>query len=287
MKPNKWCFVPGCVNTSKNNSGKIFITIPTNLKKKKRWFVAARRDIKKVSIKTKFFCCEDHFILKEDMENYMEYTLSKVAARMKPEVVPHIFTCQTDKKKTILQPSSESRGKKKISDILVESELSTSKSTLPEDIPDHQQPSTLYQAKYQTEAEETLSSPSKVDFGCQANPVQYRTMEIKVTKKEFAEYDHKDNNIENKLSTSIDLQDLKDEPKEDHPAMEMKVEKEEFAEYDYKDNNIENQLPTSIDLQHLKDEPKEDHPAMEIKVEKKEFAEYDHKIMYRINYPHQ
>lgn len=58
---NKWCFVPGCTNTSKNSPNKIFISVPKNLKRKKKWFAAARRDLKDVSIKTSFYCCEDHF----------------------------------------------------------------------------------------------------------------------------------------------------------------------------------------------------------------------------------
>lgn len=61
MSQRKWCFVPGCVNTSTQNPEKVFITIPRNLQRKKEWFRAARREIKDVSLKTQFFCCEDHF----------------------------------------------------------------------------------------------------------------------------------------------------------------------------------------------------------------------------------
>ena len=61
MSSNKWCFVPECTNTSKNNPKKIFISVPRNLKRKKEWFAAARRNLKNVSIKPTFYCCEDHF----------------------------------------------------------------------------------------------------------------------------------------------------------------------------------------------------------------------------------
>lgn len=57
------------------------------------------------------------------MENYIEYKLSKVAARMKPDVVPHIFTCQQDKRMSMPRVSSEIRARKrKISEIISESE---------------------------------------------------------------------------------------------------------------------------------------------------------------------
>ncbi|KAK4886121.1 hypothetical protein RN001_002392 [Aquatica leii] len=74
----KWCFVPKCTNTSRNSLDKIFIIIPSNLRRKRKWFAAARKELKDVSLKTMFYCCEDHFNLKEDMENYMEFKLSKV-----------------------------------------------------------------------------------------------------------------------------------------------------------------------------------------------------------------
>lgn len=98
IKPSrkKWCFVPRCTNTSINNPEKIFISVPNNLQRKKRWFSAARRELKEVSIKTHFYCCEDHFKLEQDMENYMEWKMMGVQKRMKKNVVPHIFVCQED-----------------------------------------------------------------------------------------------------------------------------------------------------------------------------------------------
>uniref|UniRef100_A0A6P7H668 Uncharacterized protein LOC114347570 n=1 Tax=Diabrotica virgifera virgifera TaxID=50390 RepID=A0A6P7H668_DIAVI len=83
-------------------------------------------------------------------------------------------------------------------------------------------------------------------------------MEVKSKiKKEFTEYDQ---TSEGHLWTSVDLQNLKNEPKEEHPAVEVKVEKEEFAEYVH--NDIDNhQLSTSIHLQELKDEPEENQPG--------------------------
>ncbi|KAJ8983495.1 hypothetical protein NQ317_005151 [Molorchus minor] len=56
---NKWCFVPGCKNTSKNAPKKLFVTVPRQMPRKIKWFKAARRDLPKT--KAIFFCCEDHF----------------------------------------------------------------------------------------------------------------------------------------------------------------------------------------------------------------------------------
>lgn len=39
--------------------------------------------------------------LVEDMENYIEYKFSRVRARMKPDVVPHIFARRPKKRRTL------------------------------------------------------------------------------------------------------------------------------------------------------------------------------------------
>ncbi|KAJ8974199.1 hypothetical protein NQ317_000832 [Molorchus minor] len=44
---NKWCFVPGCKNTSKNAPKKLFVTVPRQMPRKIKWFKAARRDLPK------------------------------------------------------------------------------------------------------------------------------------------------------------------------------------------------------------------------------------------------
>ncbi|KAJ8969113.1 hypothetical protein NQ314_001923 [Rhamnusium bicolor] len=56
---NKWCFVPGCKNTSVSAPNKKFLTIPQDYSRKIKWFEAAKRDVSKS--KSTFFCCEDHF----------------------------------------------------------------------------------------------------------------------------------------------------------------------------------------------------------------------------------
>lgn len=61
MPARKWCFVPGCKNTTKRTPEKTFITVPKDAKKRQKWFAVARRDIAEVSEKSTLYCCEDHF----------------------------------------------------------------------------------------------------------------------------------------------------------------------------------------------------------------------------------
>lgn len=108
------------------------------------------------------------------MENYMEYRLSKVSARMKSVIVPHIFLCQPDKKESVPRTTSEKRARKrKISEILNDPVV-----PVPETIMaiDNMQPSTSHQPET-AEVTETreVSEPSKHDFCCQARPISYRS----------------------------------------------------------------------------------------------------------------
>lgn len=56
----KYCFVPKCSNTTKSTPGKIFITVPKGDVRKK-WIQQTRRDSDSTSLKSTFYCCEDHF----------------------------------------------------------------------------------------------------------------------------------------------------------------------------------------------------------------------------------
>ncbi|KAK4880989.1 hypothetical protein RN001_004308 [Aquatica leii] len=105
-KERKWCFVPECKSTSKKNPFKLFITVPRNEQRKRAWFRAARRDFPKTN--TVFFCCEDHFNLQEDLENYLKYKLVGGNIILKRNVVPHVFNCQ---KRTNI---SRSNGRRRI-----------------------------------------------------------------------------------------------------------------------------------------------------------------------------
>ncbi|KAJ8928477.1 hypothetical protein NQ314_018964 [Rhamnusium bicolor] len=78
-------------------------------------------------------------ILEEDMENYVEYKLSKVSARLQPNVVPHLFACQPDKSssKKRVRESSEKRSRKKlIVDLMKQSEQKMETEITEESIPE-------------------------------------------------------------------------------------------------------------------------------------------------------
>lgn len=108
------------------------------------------------------------------MENYYEYQLSKVQARMKPDVVPHIFTCQPDKKNSNPRLRSEIRSRKrKISEILNDSEgcLQNSGDTSSE----------VEQITSLGSIESTEQLTPMLDFSCQANPVKYRSKAVQVS----------------------------------------------------------------------------------------------------------
>lgn len=57
----KWCVVPQCTNTSIKTPEKVFLSVPTNPKKRKLWLRLARREPNSVSMRTNIFMCEDHF----------------------------------------------------------------------------------------------------------------------------------------------------------------------------------------------------------------------------------
>lgn len=57
----KWCVVPQCTNTSLNNPQKLFVSVPTNPKRRKMWLRLARRDPNSIVSQSNVFMCEDHF----------------------------------------------------------------------------------------------------------------------------------------------------------------------------------------------------------------------------------
>ncbi|KAJ8913398.1 hypothetical protein NQ315_008791 [Exocentrus adspersus] len=73
-KSIKSCFVTTCKNTSRN-SEKIFITVPFNDELRKVWCRAVNRNKIPKGTSGSFYCCEDHFDLENDCENWIAYKL--------------------------------------------------------------------------------------------------------------------------------------------------------------------------------------------------------------------
>ncbi|XP_046407170.1 uncharacterized protein LOC124171856 [Ischnura elegans] len=94
--PYKYCFVPMCTNTSTKTPEKTFVSVPTDALLRRKWLLAARRDLKKnpLSSSTHLRCCEDHFNLEDDVENYTQWKIMGCNLRTRKGVLPHIFSCQ-------------------------------------------------------------------------------------------------------------------------------------------------------------------------------------------------
>ncbi|KAH0557618.1 hypothetical protein KQX54_009259 [Cotesia glomerata] len=116
LKSYRSCFVPLCTNTTKATPDKMFLNVTQDDKRRNKWFQAVHRDNPKS--KSNFFCCEDHFDLKDDMENYIYYTTIGGKAKIKIDVVPHKLDCQPNRKRqgttTVLRPAAEKRRRQQI-----------------------------------------------------------------------------------------------------------------------------------------------------------------------------
>lgn len=94
----KYCVVPMCPNNINTAPDKVYFLMPKGENLRKKWCKAMRRD--NVSCLSCLYCCEDHFKIEEDTENYIKYKImalehgQKVKLRLKKGVVPHIFQCQ-------------------------------------------------------------------------------------------------------------------------------------------------------------------------------------------------
>ncbi|XP_066155146.1 uncharacterized protein [Euwallacea fornicatus] len=99
-KTCKICVVPYCRNTSILNPDKLFVTVPHHdVKKREAWFAAMGRPTSKSSTKEHLgskYCCEDHFNVEVDIENYMYVKRTSGKVRFRPGVIPHIFDCQPE-----------------------------------------------------------------------------------------------------------------------------------------------------------------------------------------------
>ncbi|XP_043484807.1 uncharacterized protein LOC122512803 [Leptopilina heterotoma] len=124
-KKYKTCFVPQCISTTFKTPEKLFFFVPQTENVRKHWFQIARRN-DTPSIKSKFYCCQDHFNLKEDMDNYVRFCLMGAPKKLKQGITPHKFDCQPNRVKTWIQSSRSAleklTRKREISEILSSSE---------------------------------------------------------------------------------------------------------------------------------------------------------------------
>ncbi|KAK4886054.1 hypothetical protein RN001_002325 [Aquatica leii] len=76
----KSCVVPKCMNTTTNAPEKLFFVVPSNAQMRKKWIQVMKR-VDPFGAKSCVYCCEDHFDIEKDMENYVKYKL--VGGRIK------------------------------------------------------------------------------------------------------------------------------------------------------------------------------------------------------------
>ncbi|XP_041970068.1 uncharacterized protein LOC121726673 isoform X2 [Aricia agestis] len=106
----KWCAVPECKNTSLKTPEKIFVSVPTNPKRRKMWLQLARRDPKSVLSHSNIFMCEDHFDIEKDTTNYLKYKMGfSQKIFLTDKAVPTKFHCQEDRKRRLSPQAGPSR----------------------------------------------------------------------------------------------------------------------------------------------------------------------------------
>ncbi|XP_014207114.1 uncharacterized protein LOC106638473 [Copidosoma floridanum] len=88
----KRCFVPGCPSDTVKTPDKQFFCVPLETTTRYNWFAAAWPGETFVP-RQLYYCCQDHFNLKEDLK----YSL-KGGSSLRKEVVPHIFDGLTRQK---------------------------------------------------------------------------------------------------------------------------------------------------------------------------------------------
>ncbi|KAG5869790.1 hypothetical protein JTB14_029580 [Gonioctena quinquepunctata] len=103
----RYCIVPKCNNTTKTTPQKVFFLVPRNANIRIKWCKAIKRDEftnQKLSATSCLYCCEDHFDLEEDTENFIQYQIMSkqqgvpVTLRLRKGVLPHKFQCQKENK---------------------------------------------------------------------------------------------------------------------------------------------------------------------------------------------
>ncbi|CAH2269520.1 jg19068 [Pararge aegeria aegeria] len=121
----KYCVVPGCKNTTSTSPQKLFFSIPTG-PLRTRWCEVMERCApahKPLSATSNRFCCEDHFDLERDMENYIQWkvmgTKKTKKLILKKGILPHKFPCReqdddTTKEQVEKTSEAQSKGEQKL-----------------------------------------------------------------------------------------------------------------------------------------------------------------------------
>ncbi|XP_044728285.1 myoneurin-like [Chrysoperla carnea] len=83
----KKCFVPSCSNNSQDSPSKLFLSVPKPDNRRKLWFKSVGANYRS---SRSVFCCEDHFNLPIDAENWVYFKTVGGRIRLHEHVVPHL-----------------------------------------------------------------------------------------------------------------------------------------------------------------------------------------------------
>ncbi|GLV42911.1 hypothetical protein CBL_08548 [Carabus blaptoides fortunei] len=100
------------------------------LTKRRSWVTATGRSLSDFSEKSILFVCEDHFNLEVDMENYIKFKITGGQKLIKNDVVPHIFNCQPNRKRTHSKPEQEDNIKRRREQLVEEAMKMASRTEL-------------------------------------------------------------------------------------------------------------------------------------------------------------
>nr|XP_023025212.1 uncharacterized protein LOC111513263 [Leptinotarsa decemlineata]XP_023025213.1 uncharacterized protein LOC111513263 [Leptinotarsa decemlineata] len=185
----KRCFVPSCPNTS-INSNKQFIRLPKQDKIRRNWCSAVGTNIS-FSKTSRLYCCDNHFNIEEDSENWMKFKIMNAKLRMKNDVKPHLNLNKgnTEVCEKIQSQLTSSSRKRKVESIQFDSKnASNSNAENPSIISANRNPET-------TDILSSQKSP-RIDFGFKTISNQVISDNIKHPRKSSRIVLFKNNNEE-------------------------------------------------------------------------------------------
>ncbi|CAH0549084.1 unnamed protein product [Brassicogethes aeneus] len=162
---SKYCFVACCTNSTRKTPEKRFITVPKG-KVRENWFKRAGRDLKTSSLLSSFYCCEDHFNLAEDIENYTRIRFDpRAKVFLKKDALPRFFTRE---KNTIEDEDKfvgkQNKRKKGVVNTAKKKDFVASSPTEEENVEDDKDQTTLVKIEEYSENNSSEYSPLFVDI---------------------------------------------------------------------------------------------------------------------------
>ncbi|XP_074037642.1 uncharacterized protein [Leptinotarsa decemlineata] len=129
----KYCIFPKCNNTTKTAPQKVFFLVPRNANIRLKWCKAIKRDEfknPKLSATSCLYCCEDHFDVEMDTENFIQYQIMNkqqgvpVTLRLRKGIVPpHISVSESKRLKPVREAALKRQRLRLLQETLSEAAL--------------------------------------------------------------------------------------------------------------------------------------------------------------------